>query len=100
MVRDNKGRTFGFRDRRTHKLSPKPKSDDLAADTRKTAFLYIRVSTDEQADRGFSQRDQDQRLHDYCQRNNIKVVRVIYEDYSAKRLSKNVKNKILRMLKS
>jgi site-specific DNA recombinase len=88
MIKDNKGRSFGFRDRRTHKLSPKPKSDDLAADNRKTAFLYIRVSTDEQADRGFSQRDQDQRLHDYCQRNNIKVVRVIYEDYSAKTFKK------------
>ena len=27
-----------------------------------TADLYIRVSTDEQADKGFSQRDQEERL--------------------------------------
>jgi site-specific DNA recombinase len=50
----------------------------------KTAHLYVRVSTDEQADKGFSQRDQDERLKIYCQRNNIKVGKVIFEDYSAK----------------
>lgn len=48
------------------------------------AILYVRVSTDEQADKGFSQRDQDERLHQYCERNNLVVGRVIYEDYSAK----------------
>ena len=30
------------------------------------ADLYIRVSTDEQADKGYSQRDQDDRLRKYC----------------------------------
>lgn len=49
-----------------------------------TADLYIRVSTDEQADKGYSQRDQDDRLRKYCEANNIKVRRVIYEDHSAK----------------
>ena len=44
----------------------------------KTAHLYIRVSTDEQADRGFSQRDQDERLKIYGQRNNIKISKVIF----------------------
>lgn len=73
-----------YRDRRTHKLDKKVKADNLKINQQKTAFLYIRVSTDEQADRGFSQRDQDQRLHEYCERNNLKVGRVIYEDYSAK----------------
>jgi site-specific DNA recombinase len=48
------------------------------------AHLYIRVSTDEQADKGFSQRDQDERLHNYCKLHNITVGQVIYEDYSAK----------------
>lgn len=81
---DNVGQLVYYRDRRTHKLGPKAKINPIDSDTRKVAFLYIRVSTDEQADRGFSQRDQDQRLHDYCERNNIKVGRVIYEDFSAK----------------
>jgi site-specific DNA recombinase len=73
-----------YRDRRTHKLDQKIHADNVKVSQQKVAFLYIRVSTDEQADRGFSQRDQDQRLHEYCERNNLKVGRVIYEDYSAK----------------
>lgn len=48
------------------------------------ADLYIRVSTDEQAEKGYSQRDQDERLRKYCLNNNIAVGKVIYEDYSAK----------------
>lgn len=73
-----------YRDRRTHKFNHKVEADNLKISQQKVAFLYIRVSTDEQADRGFSQRDQDQRLNEYCQRHNLKVGRVIYEDYSAK----------------
>jgi site-specific DNA recombinase len=49
----------------------------------KKAILYVRVSTDEQADKGFSQRDQDERLRQHCERNNFVVGEVIYEDYSA-----------------
>ena len=48
------------------------------------AHLYIRVSTDEQADRGFSQRDQAERLTAYCQRLQIDIGKVIFEDHSAK----------------
>lgn len=48
------------------------------------ACLYIRVSTDEQADKGFSQRDQAERLQIYCNQKGIDVVRIIFEDYSAK----------------
>ena len=50
----------------------------------KIADLYIRVSTDEQADRGYSQRDQDERLRKYCEINSIQVRKVVYEDHSAK----------------
>ena len=39
----------------------------------KKAILYTRVSTDEQADKGFSLRDQDQKLKSYCKRNNIEA---------------------------
>ena len=49
-----------------------------------TADLYIRVSTDEQADKGYSQRDQEERLKKYCENNQIKVRKVIFEDHSAK----------------
>jgi site-specific DNA recombinase len=50
----------------------------------KIADLYIRVSTDEQADKGYSQRNQEEVLKRYCQINNIQVRSVIFEDYSAK----------------
>ncbi|MDT0641557.1 recombinase family protein [Zunongwangia sp. F363] len=50
----------------------------------KIADLYIRVSTDEQADKGYSQRDQEERLRKYCEINHIQVRKVIYEDHSAK----------------
>ena len=50
----------------------------------KIADLYIRVSTDEQADKGYSQRDQDEHLHKFCETNSIQVRKVIFEDHSAK----------------
>lgn len=50
----------------------------------KTADLYVRVSTDEQADRGYSQRDQEERLKKYCASHSIKIRNTIYEDHSAK----------------
>jgi site-specific DNA recombinase len=52
-----------------------------------TADLYIRVSTDEQAEKGYSQRDQAERLHKYCFQNNITIGQVVYEDHSAKSLN-------------
>ena len=39
----------------------------------KIADLYIRVSTDEQADKGYSQRDQEERLRKYCTSLNITI---------------------------
>lgn len=51
----------------------------------KIADLYIRVSTDEQADKGYSQRDQHERLEKYCQQNEITIGQVIFEDHSAKK---------------
>jgi len=35
------------------------------------AYLYIRLSTDEQADKGFSQGDQEERLRNYRKTHNI-----------------------------
>ncbi|MUV05395.1 recombinase family protein [Flavobacterium rakeshii] len=50
----------------------------------KIADLYVRVSTDEQADKGYSQRNQEEVLRRYCEINSIQVRNVIYEDHSAK----------------
>src|ERR1700709_433533 len=50
----------------------------------KKADLYVRVSTDEQADRGYSVRSQEEVLRKYCGIQHISVRKVIYEDYSAK----------------
>lgn len=51
---------------------------------KKIADLYVRVSTDEQADKGYSQRNQEEVLRKYCQINSIEVRDVIFEDHSAK----------------
>ena len=48
------------------------------------ADLYIRVSTDEQADKGYSQRNQEEMLRKYAGIHNIQVRKAIFEDHSAK----------------
>jgi DNA invertase Pin-like site-specific DNA recombinase len=50
----------------------------------KVAVLYVRVSTDEQADKGYSQRYQEEMLVKYCNLNSISIANVIKEDHSAK----------------
>jgi len=50
----------------------------------KIADLYIRVSTDEQKEKGYSQRDQEDRLRKYCEINKIKINNIYVEDCSAK----------------
>ncbi len=54
------------------------KTGELIAD------LYIRVSTDEQAEKGYSQRSQEELLRKYCSINDITIRKVIFEDHSAK----------------
>lgn len=65
----------------------------------KVADLYIRVSTDEQADKGYSQRDQEDRLKRYCSSNNISIRQIIYEDHSAKSFNRPEWIKLLTALK-
>ena len=50
----------------------------------KNVILYVRVSTDEQAGKGYSLRDQEQKLLNYCQNNNLNVLHIFREDFSAK----------------
>jgi site-specific DNA recombinase len=65
----------------------------------KTADLYIRVSTDEQADRGYSQRNQEEVLRRHCEANQISVKRVIFEDHSAKTFNRPQWNFLLSELR-
>ena len=65
----------------------------------KKVILYIRVSTDEQADRGFSLRDQEEKLLTYCKDNDREVLMVFREDYSAKTFNRPEFNKLLKYAK-
>lgn len=49
-----------------------------------TADLYIRVSTDEQAEKGYSQRSQEDFLRKFCELKGYTIRQVIFEDHSAK----------------
>jgi site-specific DNA recombinase len=64
----------------------------------RAADLYIRVSTDEQADKGYSQRDQEERLRKYCAINSIDIRKVIFEDHSAKTFNRPQWNSLLAEL--
>ncbi len=66
----------------------------------KRAILYIRVSTDEQADKGYSLRHQEEFLRKYCEMNSIQMVEVIKEDYSAKTFLRPAFNILLMKLKN
>jgi site-specific DNA recombinase len=63
------------------------------------ACLYIRVSTDEQADKGYSQRDQEERLRRHCQLQSIEIDEVIIEDYSAKTFERPAWRRLLAHIK-
>ena len=61
----------------------------------KNVILYVRVSTDEQADKGFSLRDQEEKLLRYCSDNNLNVLEIYREDYSAKTFNRPEMNKLI-----
>ena len=65
----------------------------------KKAFLYIRVSTDEQADKGYSLKHQEERLRSYCQFQNIEVVGLYNDDHSAKTFERPAFQQLLGFLK-
>jgi site-specific DNA recombinase len=65
----------------------------------KIADLYVRVSTDEQADKGYSQRGQEEVLRKYCEINRIGVRKVVYEDHSAKTFDRPQWSALLAELK-
>jgi site-specific DNA recombinase len=67
---------------------------------RKRAILYIRVSTDEQKEKGYSLGYQLEKLQRYCEVQNLDPVAVFQEDYSAKTFDRPEFQKMLRQLKT
>lgn len=65
----------------------------------KKAILYIRVSTDEQAERGHSLANQEDKLRSHCAANGIEVVGFYREDHSAKTFERPQFNALLEKLR-
>lgn len=63
------------------------------------ADLYIRVSTDEQANKGYSQRDQEDRLRKYCELKSISIRNIYVEDHTAKSFNRPEWQKYLSNLR-
>ena len=61
----------------------------------KNVILYVRVSTDEQAGRGYSLRDQEQKLLNYCKMNDFNILEIFREDFSAKTFNRPEFKKLL-----
>lgn len=64
-----------------------------------TAIIYTRVSTDEQAEKGYSLRDQKQRLEKHCALQGIEVVRHFEDDHSAKTFDRPEFKKLVEFIK-
>ena len=58
-------------------------------------ILYTRVSTDEQAEKGFSLRDQKEKLERFADANGYTVVQHFQDDHSAKTFDRPAFNKLL-----
>ena len=67
--------------------------------TQKKAIIYVRVSTDEQADKGYSLKHQEERLRNYCSIQGIEVVGFYREDHSAKTFDRPQFKRLLEFLK-
>lgn len=67
----------------------------------KNAIIYTRVSTDEQAEKGFSLRLQKEQLENYCHQKGYRIMNHFQEDYSAKNFSARPEfQKLLRYVQS
>ena len=62
-------------------------------------ICYKRVSTDDQADKGFSLQHQERMLRQYCEFNDYTIVGMYTEDYSAKTFDRPEWQKILTFIK-
>ena len=66
---------------------------------KKAAIIYTRVSTDDQADRGYSLPYQEERLRKYCELHQITVLEHYAEDHSAKNFERPEFRKLFRFCK-
>ena len=66
----------------------------------KTAIIYTRVSTDEQAEKGYSLQYQLERIQKYCDIQGIKTVTHFQEDFSAKTFDRPEFKKLLTYCKA
>lgn len=64
----------------------------------KTAILYLRVSTDEQALSGYSLKVQQEMLTNYCKLHDVSITKIFTEDHSAKTFKRPEWNKLLLYL--
>lgn len=65
----------------------------------KSAYLYVRVSTDEQKRKGYSLPEQEDRLLKYCKYYDIEVKGIYREDYSAKNFNRPEWNQLFSEIK-
>jgi len=65
----------------------------------KNVVLYVRVSTDEQAKNGYSLRDQEKKLLQFCKEQHLNVIAIYREDYSAKTFNRPEFKKLLSFCK-
>ena len=61
----------------------------------KNVIIYTRVSTDEQAQSGYSLQHQKYALETYCKYHKLKILKHFQEDYSAKNFERPEFNKLL-----
>ncbi|MBX2924191.1 MAG: recombinase family protein [Chitinophagaceae bacterium] len=66
----------------------------------KTADLYIRVSTDEQAEKGFSVKYQEDILRRHCLVNSIQVQNIYFEDFPARNFKRPTWSSLLMSYKT
>ncbi|TDW97146.1 recombinase family protein [Dinghuibacter silviterrae] len=66
----------------------------------KKAIIYVRVSTDEQSEKGYSLQHQEDRLRQYCQQQQIDIIGFYKEDHSAKTFERPAFNELLKFLKT
>lgn len=66
----------------------------------RSAYLYVRVSTDEQRRKGYSLPEQEGRLLKYCEYHNIEVKGIYREDFSAKNFNRPEWNKLLATIRN
>lgn len=69
------------------------------ANSMKSAYLYVRVSTDEQKRKGYSLPEQEGRLLKYCETGNVNVKGVYREDFSAKNFNRPEWKKLVSAIK-